>query len=46
MEPWIYDIMYDPDDVDLTDYVELTTVIHGTLCPQIMEDPRDVLNAH
>lgn len=36
-DDYIHDIVFDPDDVDLNDLVQLSEGIHGVMCPIIVE---------
>lgn len=36
-DDFTHDVKFDPDDVDLTDIVELSLGIHGTMAPQIYD---------
>jgi hypothetical protein len=40
------DVLFDPDDVDLSDLIDLSVGIHGEMCPEITPESAETLRVN
>lgn len=45
-EDYIYELAFDPEDVDVCDFVNMTERIHGETCPEIVSDDNNAAAEH